>query len=49
MHKSAMQMHAARDLQRGTGVNNSTNGNGGLAAAINPNNISNIPGIMGTR
>lgn len=52
MHKSAMQMQHARDLQRGVGagVNNTNNGNaGGLAAAINPNNISSLPGIMGTR
>lgn len=42
-------MQHARDLQRGSGGNNSTNGNGGLAAAINPNNINNIPAIMGTR
>lgn len=44
-----MQMQHARDLQRGVDGNNSTNGNGGLGAVINPNNISNIPGIMGTR
>lgn len=50
MHKSAMQMQHARDLQRGVGAGtNSGNGGnaGGLAAAINPNNISGLPAIMG--
>lgn len=50
MHKSAMQMQHARDLQRGVGAGpnsgNSANA-GGLAAAINPNNISGLPAIMG--
>lgn len=50
MHKSAMQMQHARDIQRGVsaGSNIGNNGNSGnLAAAINPNNISGLPSIMG--
>lgn len=50
MHKSAMQMQHARDLQRGVGAGtNSGNGGNaaGLAAAINSNNISGLPAIMG--
>lgn len=51
MHKSAMQMQHARDLQRGVGAaanNGNSGGNaGGLAAAINSNNISGLPAIMG--
>lgn len=50
MHKSAMQMQHARDIQRGVsaGSNSGNNGNSGnLAAAINPNNISGLPSIMG--
>lgn len=50
MHKSAMQMQHARDIQRGVsaGSNSGNNGNpGNLAAAINPNNISGLPSIMG--
>lgn len=45
-----MQMQHARDLQRGVGggTNSGNNANaGGLAAAINPNNISGLPAIMG--
>lgn len=46
-----MQMQHARDLQRGVGAGtnsgNGGNGAGGLAAAINPNNISGLPAIMG--
>lgn len=50
MHKSAMQMQHARDIQRGVsaGSNSGNNGNSGnLAASINPNNISGLPSIMG--
>lgn len=50
MHKSAMQMQHARDIQRGVsaGPNSGNNGNAGsLAAAINPNNLSGLPAIMG--
>lgn len=47
MHKSAMQMQHARDIQRGVGASaGNVSGNGGLAG-INTNSLSGLPAVMG--
>lgn len=46
MHKSAMQMQHARDLQRGVGSAGSGSGGSGLAG-IGASNLSGLPTVMG--
>lgn len=45
MHKSAMQMQHARDLQRAVGGNAN---NGSSSSGLTPNNMNNLPSILGT-
>lgn len=47
MHKTAMQMQHARDLQRGVGGSANNNSSGSGLGAINTSNISGLPAIMG--
>lgn len=47
MHKSAMQMQHARDLQRGVGASAGSGSSGGSLAVIGSSGLSGLPAVMG--